>query len=209
MRTALRPPTILLVRHGQSEWNAARRLQGQTPHVPLTALGHVQALEAARALAPLRPGALISSDLLRATQTADHCARATGLVYSTTPALREQGYGELEGWASSEAAQVVHWWDLQWAARGGESVAQLHQRIRDYLRGLCADPPADVVALVTHGDTIRAALAVARGDGPEAMPVQTPPNGSVTVMRLDTSLMATAPREELQAADLPNSYRIP
>lgn len=181
MRSASRPPTILLVRHGQSEWNAARRLQGQTAHVPLTALGHAQALEAARALAPLRPGALISSDLLRATQTADHCARATGLTYSTTPALREQGYGELEGWASSDAAQVVHWWDVQWAARGGESVVQLHHRVRDYLRGLCADPPADVVALVTHGDTIRAALAVARGDGPEAMPVQTPHNGSVTV----------------------------
>lgn len=185
MSATSRPLTLLLVRHGQSVWNAARRLQGQTPHVPLTELGHAQACEAARALAPLRPGALISSDLLRATQTADHCARSTGLTYSTTPALREQSYGVVEGWASSDAAQVVQWSDSKWAAEGGESLTQLHQRVRSYLRELCADPPADVVALVTHGDTIRAALAVAQGDGPEAMPAATPHNGSVTVLTLE------------------------
>jgi broad specificity phosphatase PhoE len=176
--------TLLLVRHGQSEWNAARRLQGQTPHVPLTPLGHAQAREAAHALVPLRPGALISSDLLRATQTADHCSRVTGLTYSTTRALREQSYGVLEGAESSLTAEVVQWWDPEWAAERGESLNQLHRRVRRYLHDLCADPPADVVALVTHGDTIRAALAVAEGSGPEAMPVVTPHNGSVTKLSL-------------------------
>lgn len=179
-----RPLTLLLVRHGQSEWNAHGLLQGQTPHVPLSDLGHAQAMAAARALAPLAPGALISSDLLRATQTADHCARSIGLDYVTTPALREQGYGVLEGWASNDAAQVVEWWNQDWAAEGGESLTQLHQRVSKYLQELCAAPPADVVALVTHGDTIRAAQAVASGRGPEAMPAVTPPNGSVTVLTM-------------------------
>ncbi len=78
--------TLLLVRHGQSEWNVHGLLQGQTPHVPLSDLGHGQAIAATRALAPLKPGALISSDLLRATQTADHCAQHLGLDYVTTPA---------------------------------------------------------------------------------------------------------------------------
>lgn len=182
--SSTRPLTLLLVRHGESEWNAHGLLQGQTPHVPLSERGHAQAAAAARALAPLAPGALISSDLLRATQTADHCARQIGLDYATTPELREQGYGVLEGWASCDAAKVVEWWDPDWAAVGGESLTQLHQRVRRYLQELCAAPPADVVALVTHGDTIRAAQAVAVGHGPEAMPLVTPPNGSLTVLTM-------------------------
>ncbi|SFL55107.1 histidine phosphatase family protein [Geodermatophilus ruber] len=179
-----RPLTLLLVRHGQSEWNAAGLMQGQTRHVPLTELGHAQAATAARELAALRPGALVSSDLLRATQTAEHVARRTGLPYATSPALREQGYGVLEGRPSRELWDVVDWSDPHWAADGGESLAQLHGRVAAYLARLCADPPADVVALVTHGDTIRAAQAVAAGLGPEALPAVTPHNGSVTRLEL-------------------------
>lgn len=181
-----RPLTLLLVRHGQSEWNATRRLQGQTPHVPLTEIGHAQALDAARALAARRPGALVSSDLLRATQTAEHCARLLGLTYSTTPALREQSYGVLEG-LESGVAEHARWRDPTWAAEGGESLTQLHRRVRTYLHELYADPPADTVALVTHGDTIRAAQAVAQGAGPEGMPLVTPDNGSITVLILRRS----------------------
>lgn len=178
------PLTLLLVRHGQSEWNAAGLMQGQTPEVPLTELGHAQAAEAARALVPLRPGALISSDLLRAIQTAGHCARATGLGVTTSPALREQGYGVLEGRPSRELWDVVDWTDPHWSAEGGESLAQLHGRVEAFLKQLAAEPPADVVALVTHGDTIRAAQAVAAGLGPDAMPAVTPPNGTVTRLEI-------------------------
>jgi probable phosphoglycerate mutase len=176
--------TLLLVRHGQTEWNAAGLMQGQTAHVPLTDLGHAQAAEAARALADLDPGALISSDLLRARQTAEHCARATGLAVTTTPALREQGYGVLEGRPSRELWDVVDWTDPHWAADGGESLAQLYGRVEAFLRELAASPPAGVVALVTHGDTIRAAQAVVAGGGSAALPAVTPPNGSVTRLEL-------------------------
>ena len=179
-----RPLTLLLVRHGQSEWNAAGLLQGQTAHVPLTELGHAQAAEAARELAALRPGVLVSSDLRRAVQTAEHCARATGLPVTTTPALREQGYGVLEGRPSRELWDVVDWTDPHWSAEGGESLAQLHARVAGYLAQLRAEPPADVVALVTHGDTIRAAQAVAAGLGPDALPAITPHNGSVTRLEI-------------------------
>jgi probable phosphoglycerate mutase len=177
------PLTLLLVRHGQSEWNAAGLMQGQTPDIPLTDLGHHQAATAARELAILRPGALISSDLLRAVQTAEHCARSTGLRIATSPALREQGYGVLEGRPSTQLWDIVDWTDPHWSAEGGESLAQLYGRVEAYLKQLAAEPPADVVALVTHGDTIRAVQAVAAGLGPEAMPGVTPHNGSVT--RLD------------------------
>jgi probable phosphoglycerate mutase len=183
------PLTLLLVRHGQSEWNAAGLMQGQTPHVPLTRLGHQQAAQAAAELAGLAvdgvaPGALLSSDLLRAVQTAEHCAAATGLPVQTTPALREQGYGVLEGRPSRELWDLVDWSDPHWSAEGGESLAQLHGRVAELFARLRADPPAPVVALVTHGDTIRAAQAVAAGLGPEAMPAVTPHNGTVTRLEL-------------------------
>ena len=183
------PLTLLLVRHGQSEWNAAGLMQGQTAHVPLTELGHQQARQAAAALAVLAgdgagPGALLSSDLLRAIQTAEHCAAATGLTVETTPALREQGYGALEGRPSRELWDLVDWTDPHWSADGGESVAQLHGRVVDLFDRLRSDPPARVVALVTHGDTIRAAQAVAAGLGPAAMPAVTPHNGTVTRVEL-------------------------
>jgi probable phosphoglycerate mutase len=178
--------TLLLVRHGQTGWNAAGRLQGQTPYVPLTELGHAQSAAAARELAGLRPGALVSSDLLRARQTAGHCARTTGLPVATTPALREQGYGVLEGRPSRELWDVVDWTDPHWAAEGGESLAQLYARVEAYLEELRAAPPADVVALVTHGDTIRAAQAVVADAGPAALPPVTPHNGTITRLELGT-----------------------
>ncbi|GAB3199024.1 histidine phosphatase family protein [Geodermatophilus arenarius] len=179
-----RPLTLLLVRHGQSTWNAAGLMQGQTAHVPLTDRGHDQARAAARELAALGPGAMLSSDLLRAVQTAEHCAAATGLAFTTTPALREQGYGVLEGRPSRELWDVVDWTDPRWAAEGGESLADLHARVAALLGRLRADPPAGVVALVTHGDTIRAAQAVAAGLGPAEMPAVTPHNGTVTRLQL-------------------------
>ena len=178
------PLTLLLVRHGQSEWNAAGLMQGQTAHPALTGLGHEQAAAAAREVAASRPGALLSSDLARAVQTAEHCARATGLPLRTTPALREQGYGVLEGRPSRELWDVVDWTDPHWAADGGESLAQLHARVAAFLDVLRADPPADVVAVVTHGDTIRAAQAIVAGDGPAALPAVTPHNGTVTRLEL-------------------------
>ncbi|MGY1820669.1 histidine phosphatase family protein [Geodermatophilus sp. SYSU D00079] len=178
------PLTLLLVRHGQSEWNAAGLMQGQTAHVPLTELGHAQAAAAARELAGLRPGALVSSDLQRAVQTAEHCAGATGLPFTTTPALREQGYGVLEGRPSRELWDVVDWTDPHWAAEGGESLDELHARVGAFLKHLAAEPPAEVIALVTHGDTIRAAQAVAAGLGADALPSITPHNGTVTRLEL-------------------------
>ena len=179
-----RPLTLLFVRHGQTEWNAAGRMQGQTPHVPLTDLGHAQAAGAARELAALGPGALVSSDLLRARQTAEHCARATGLAVATSPALREQGYGVLEGRPSRELWDVVDWTDPHWAAEGGESLAQLYARVEAYLRELADNPPATTACaarIVSPGVT-RATTSA--GVGPAGLPAVTPHNGSITRVEL-------------------------
>ena len=90
----------------------------------------------------------------------------------------------LEGRPSRELWDVVDWTDPHWTAEGGESLAQLYARVEAYLRELAPSPPADVVALVTHGDTIRAAQAVVAGAGPAALPAVTPPNGSITRLEL-------------------------
>ena len=90
----------------------------------------------------------------------------------------------LEGRPSRELWDVVDWTDPHWSADGGESLAELHARVAAYLDRLRADPPAEVVALVTHGDTIRAAQAVVAGAGPEDMPAVTPDNGRVTRLEL-------------------------
>lgn len=178
--------TLLLVRHGQTEWNAAGLMQGQTPHAALTELGHQQSVEVAQEVAGHAPGALISSDLHRALQTADYCAEATGLEVQTSPALREQGYGILEGRPSRELWDIVDWDDPHWAPEGGESLTQLHARVAAYLDHLLRHLPAeiDTVALVTHGDTIRAVQAVVAGLGPEGMPAVTPQNGTLTRLEL-------------------------
>ena len=165
-----RPLTLLLVRHGQSEWNARGLMQGQTAHVPLTELGHAQAAAAAAELAAPRPG---RADLQRpAPRPADRRALRAGdrpAGHHDAGAARA-GLRRARGPAVPRLWDVVDWTDPHWSAEGGESLAELHGRVEAYLKELCAEPPADVVALVTHGDTIRAAQAVAAGLGPERCP---------------------------------------
>ena len=83
---------LLLVRHGETAWNRARRWQGQHD-LPLTALGEAQAIATARRLMVERPVALVSSDLIRARQTAEAIAEACGLEVELDPGLREVDVG--------------------------------------------------------------------------------------------------------------------
>ena len=87
-----------IFRHGQTIWNAEGRPQGQHPYpVPLTMTGREQAAELAAKLADKKIKTLISSDLLRARQTAEIVAEKLGLKVEFDPRLREVDYGELNG----------------------------------------------------------------------------------------------------------------
>ena len=103
-----RPP-LYLVRHGQSEWNARGLIQGQTAHPALTATGREQARSAAEQIrADLVPqrlavGAITTSDLARAAQTAAILAAALGGRQRTDPRWREQYLGDLQGLTRSQA----------------------------------------------------------------------------------------------------------
>ena len=178
--------TLYLVRHGQSVWNVTRRLQGQVADVPLTGLGLEQARTAARALAGRSVSAVHSSDLLRARQTAEVVAAALGLPVQLDAELREQCYGALEGLPSAEvlAAAPYDFTDPDGRAPGGESLRDVHDRVGRCLAAYARRYVGRECVLVSHGDTIRVALAWVDGRGPDDVPWRETPNGSVTTVRL-------------------------
>jgi probable phosphoglycerate mutase len=160
---------IHLVRHGESGWNAERRVQGQSEHAPaLTALGRAQARAAAELLAELAPhaGLVVSSDLPRARETALLVAVALGLPLRCDPDLRERSLGELEGrrlddpeGGGTVAEAVAALWREPWRRPpGGESVGDLHRRIHATLGRLAGGMPAGLI-VITHGGPIRVATA--------------------------------------------------
>lgn len=175
---------IYLVRHGESEWNAARRTQGQTSHPRLTNLGEQQASAAARALltdlASNSIAEVVSSDLVRAVETAEIIAAAAGCVVRTDPRLREQSLGTFEGLgydATFAAGAALDWSDPDLRVGGGETVREVSLRIGEVLSDLAAT--GRTVVAVGHGDAIRLALTEYAG-GSAGDPVWLEvPNGSV------------------------------
>lgn len=95
---------ICLVRHGETEWNAAGRVQGQLD-IPLSSVGHAQARAVAEALAAERFSAIYSSDLARVRQTAAPCVARLGLTPALDPRLRERHYGIFERLLYSEVRE--------------------------------------------------------------------------------------------------------
>ena len=177
---------VYLVRHGQSEWNVRRLTQGQTGHPALTALGRQQAAAAAERIAADLAGSglaavvrVVSSDLVRAAATAEVVAGRLGATVAHDARLREQHLGSLEGRSYDEtwAAAAAHdWSDLMLPVAGGESVRDVHDRMAEVLDGL--DPEA-VTVLVSHGDSIRVALAYLEGVAPHRAEWVEVPNGAV------------------------------
>ena len=151
---------VLLVRHGQSQGNAEGRFGGHSP-TPLSGLGHRQAEATALALAGERVTAVYSSDLLRAVQTAEPLARATGLEITQTSALRERSVGLLEGLTFEEAAAAhpdeyaaLLRRDFEHVLAGGESYRQLLDRAAAELDRALELHRGGTVALFSHTGTI-------------------------------------------------------
>lgn len=191
-----RPTTFLLVRHGESVWNALRLVQGQSPAAgSLTATGRAHAEAAAAFITALgcRPDALLSSDLARARDTARILGPRLGLPVRYDPRLREQHLGALEGSSldghagGRAVAGLVEelWRRPSRAAPGGESVARMQARVVAVLAGIALLWPGGRVVAVTHGGPIRAALAAADADGEARLQRRDGvPNGSVHTLTL-------------------------
>ena len=151
---------VLLIRHGQSEGNAARRFGGHTS-TPLSALGHRQAEATARALSLESITAIYSSDLRRAVETAAPLARALNLEIRQSETFRERSVGQLENLTFEEAAQkfpeeyaALLRRDFEHVLSGGESYRQLLDRASAVLDRAIADNPGGTIALFSHTGTI-------------------------------------------------------
>jgi 2,3-bisphosphoglycerate-dependent phosphoglycerate mutase len=153
---------LILVRHGESVWNAAGLLQGSTHDVGLTARGRAQA----RAVDAWGVRVLTSPQL-RALETAQIIAERLDLPVEQAPELREQCHGVWEGRPAAVYAPLLAAAGPDWAPPGGETFRELWARARGI------DLTGAVV--VTHGETIRALLA----PSPEDPPGSIPPNGAV------------------------------
>lgn len=180
------PRRFFLVRHGESEWNLAGLVQGQSPDAPgLTQIGLEQASVAAVVLADTAAELVVSSDLRRATETAEPIAARLGVPLRLDPRLRERALGAAEARSTAaldpaetgHSGEVVIDADVQPA--GGESLRQLCARVSELLTELGARPSDRPVVLVTHGGSIRAALAFFEGLTPEQMRWPPVANGAV------------------------------
>jgi probable phosphoglycerate mutase len=157
--------TVLVWRHGQTAWNAQRRFQGQLD-ISLDDLGREQAARAAALLVGFAPSAIVSSDLVRARETAQALADVTGLPIATDPRLREIDVGVWQGLTFDEVSErfpieAAAWRDGGDGRRGGgESLVEVGARavaaVDDALLDL-ADGRTLVV--VTHGAAGRAIVA--------------------------------------------------
>ena len=160
------PPTIFwLLRHGQTDWNLEGRYTGQNDP-PLNQTGLEDAARAARFLAsrPLR--AIYSSDLQRARLTAEIIAQATGRQVRLEPRLREVYLGEWEGQLFSDIraryrAEILEreLHPVNSRPPGGETLAELWQRVRQVVAEIAARHPGEEVVLVSHGLTLAALIA--------------------------------------------------
>jgi probable phosphoglycerate mutase len=175
---------IILIRHGETAWNAERRLQGHTD-IGLNREGLQQAAALAQALAGESLDAIVASDLLRARQTAQALAERHGLPVGLDPALRERCYGSFEGLLYAE---IEHRFPVQfaaWQARDVDTVMPPGVRVAESFRAFYARTVAAILALgqahagqtlalVAHGGVLECAYRAAL-----SMPLETPRTFSV------------------------------
>lgn len=166
---------ICFVRHGETDWNIERRMQGHID-LPLNANGEAQARALGPAFSAFRADALYSSDLTRARQTAQPIADVLGLSLQTTPLLREQHFGRCEGKVFAEIA-AAHPEDAQALISrdpdyvtpgGGESRRQHEARILDYVADLLARHEGQSLIVVTHGGVLDVIYRRVHGLPPDA-----------------------------------------
>jgi broad specificity phosphatase PhoE len=150
---------LVLWRHGQTQWNAEGRFQGQTD-IPLDDVGQQQAERAARLLAALQPSAIFSSDLIRATATAAPLARLTGLTVTLDKDLRERYGGLWEGLTDADIRTRYPVAHSQWRPPEGESSAAVAERAVAAMERIADSlTPGALAVVVSHGAALRLGAA--------------------------------------------------
>jgi alpha-ribazole phosphatase/probable phosphoglycerate mutase len=159
--------TILIARHGQSDWNQEKRWQGHADR-PLTDRGREQAQALADRLAHIELDAVYSSDLQRARDTAAVVAESQGLELQQLPDLREVDVGSWCGLTRDEAEErfpegFVRWHDGYPGWEDGETYEAMTERVLRAVDEIAAEHDGGRVLVVSHGGPIRAMHAAALG----------------------------------------------
>jgi alpha-ribazole phosphatase len=164
---------LILARHGQTDWNAQRRYQGETD-VPLNETGRQQAAALARCLANTSIDAIYASDLQRAAKTAQAIAQLHGQSVLPEPRLREMSFGAWRGLTFDEiqerdAERLAAWLadPMHIAPPEGETLAQVTTRVQSALDDVLHAHPEGTVLWVAHGGVLRVLISLAMGLEPQ------------------------------------------
>jgi probable phosphoglycerate mutase len=151
---------ILAVRHGETAWNVDRRLQGQID-ISLNSLGQEQARRLAEALAEEPLDAIVTSDLVRARDTAQAVADRTGLPLTLDAGLRERNFGNFQGHTYDEVEKLWPEESARWrrrepdfGAQGGETLQGFYDRCVATAERLAQAHAGQTLLLVTHGGVL-------------------------------------------------------
>ena len=187
---------ICFIRHGETTWNAERRVQGHID-IPLNTAGMGQAKRLATALAQTKHSfdAIYSSDLERALHTANVVANALSLAVHTTPQLRERNVGQLQGLLLSEAPVLLpEIWqshiarELDHDLGGGESIRTFHQRMQEVLELLLRQHRGQSILAVSHGGSLDMIYRIVTQQALDAERVAVVPNTSLNWITHDGSV---------------------
>ena len=183
---------IILVRHGQTEWNRVERFRGRAD-VPLNEVGLAQAQAAGRRIvATWQPVAVHASPLSRAVRTAEAIAGPLGLPVALAPDLVDIDYGQWQGLTPDEARQrwpdeVQAWYEAPHTARipGGETLAALQARAMAAVGELAARYEGQTIVLVSHTVVNRAILLRALGAGLACFWRLRQDNGALNILEVE------------------------
>jgi len=142
---------IFTVRHGQTSWNIERRLQGHSD-IPLDDTGIEQAQKIAKRLADEKIDIIYTSDLLRASKTAEAINAFHNAQIVATPKFRESSFGIYEGRHIEEIAHEIDWSHPD----GGESTVEKFHRIHSFLDEITAKSHENVVIVGHYGSVLAA-----------------------------------------------------
>jgi broad specificity phosphatase PhoE len=159
--------TFILIRHGAHDL-LGRKIAGRMPGVGLNAAGQTQAQGLSERVAEWRIAAIYAGPLQRVQETAVPLGRRLGKAVETDPAFDEIDFGHWTGLAFDELREDRMWdrWNGQRGLAGcpgGESFTEVHARVARGLDRLAHRHPEQAVALITHGDVIKAAVSLALG----------------------------------------------
>ena len=215
------PTEILMIRHGQTDWNLQKRLQGHSD-TPLNENGIKQALTLAQTLRNEPLSAVFSSDLQRAYKTAKEIAKLHNLPVQKDPNLRERCYGAFEGMSKPEIKEQYPESHAAWYAadpdhlfpsgkRVAESIREFHHRAISTIVQIASQYAGKKIALIAHFGIIESAYRASQ-DMPFGIRLQMPQpvlNTSINrflVKNNSIELLQWGEAEHLETSQKPVNY---